>query len=177
MKPAEPFEVIVAEHYEPLFRFAFSLTRAESDARDLTQQAFYVLLAKSHQLRDLSKVKGWLFTTLHRAYLSMRRRQAQFVDQEPQEVAERLPVDPSERGSPSDASRVRSALDQLDETHQVPVALYYFQDYSYREIAAVLEVPVGTVKSRISRGVEQLKQILISDNLRDAHHSAPTLPP
>src|SRR5437867_4227654 len=78
MSSDEQFEAIVCEHYEPLFRFAISLTREESDARDLTQQTFYVWATKGHQLRDISKVKTWLFTTLHRTFLETRRRQLRF---------------------------------------------------------------------------------------------------
>src|SRR2546430_2180512 len=62
MNAADPFEAIVNEHYEPLYRFAMSLTRAESDAGDLTQHTFYIWATKGHQLRDRTKVKTWLFT-------------------------------------------------------------------------------------------------------------------
>ena len=75
MNVADQFETIVSDHYEPLYKFALSLTRAESDARDLTQHTFYIWATKGHQLRDASKVKTWLFTTLHRAFLEARRRQ------------------------------------------------------------------------------------------------------
>ncbi len=68
------FERVVAHYYEPLYQFAFSLTRAEADACDLTQQTFYVWATKGHQLRDPAKVKTWLFTTLHRQFLESRRR-------------------------------------------------------------------------------------------------------
>jgi DNA-directed RNA polymerase specialized sigma24 family protein len=68
------FERIVTQHYEPLYRFAFSLTRAEPDAMDLTQQTFCIWAAKGHQLRDSSKVKTWLFTTLRREFLNMREK-------------------------------------------------------------------------------------------------------
>ena len=63
------FEDLVACHYGPLYQFAFSLTRDEADACDLTQQTFCIWAAKGHQLRDVSKVKTWLFTTLHREFL------------------------------------------------------------------------------------------------------------
>jgi RNA polymerase sigma-70 factor (ECF subfamily) len=76
---APDFETIVAAYYEPLYQFAFSLTRSESDACDLTQQTFYVWATKGHQLRDASKVKSWLFTTLHRGFLESHRRQARAV--------------------------------------------------------------------------------------------------
>src|SRR3954454_16205728 len=92
--PAEQFEKIVSEQYAALFRFALSLTRSESDAQDLTQQTFYIWATKGHQLRDLSKVKTWLFTTLHRAFLKARQRQSRFSNQELEEVADQLPVLP-----------------------------------------------------------------------------------
>ena len=72
------FESLVARYYEPLYQFAFSLARDESDACDLTQQTFCIWAAKGHQLRDASKVKTWLFTTLHREFLGVRRKQTRF---------------------------------------------------------------------------------------------------
>src|SRR4051795_11710493 len=89
---ADPFEAIVSEHYEPLFRFALSLTRAESDARDLTQQTFYIWATKGHQLRDITKVKTWLFTTLNRAYLTGQRRQSRFPHHNLEDVSQELPA-------------------------------------------------------------------------------------
>ena len=88
------FEGLVARFYQPLYQFAFSLTRAEADACDLTQQTFYVWASKGHQLRDASKVKTWLFTTLHRAFLEGRRRQTRFPHFELSEVEPELPALP-----------------------------------------------------------------------------------
>ncbi|HEX3626951.1 MAG TPA: RNA polymerase sigma factor, partial [Verrucomicrobiae bacterium] len=68
------FDTLVAQFYGPLYQFAYGLTRAEADASDLTQQTFYIWATKGHQLRDGSKVKTWLFTTLHREFLNMRRK-------------------------------------------------------------------------------------------------------
>src|SRR5262249_43004701 len=75
---SDQFEEIVSQHYQPLYRFAFSLTGREADACDLTQETFYVYAAKGHQLRDRSKAKAWLFTTLHREFLSIRKRETRF---------------------------------------------------------------------------------------------------
>src|SRR5580704_11082779 len=72
------FESLVTRFYGPLYQFAFSLTRIEADACDLTQQTFTIWAVKGHQLRDASKVKTWLFTTLHREFLDSRRRQTRF---------------------------------------------------------------------------------------------------
>ena len=152
--------MVVGDHYEPLFRFAMSLTRAESDAWDLTQQTFYVWATKGHQLRDLSKAKTWLFTTLHRAFLEARRRQIRFPHEDLEEVSEQLPALSPELADQVDSSQVLSALARVDEVYQAAVALFYLDDCSYREIAEILAVPVGTVKSRIARGIMQLREIL-----------------
>jgi len=163
MDSDELFERIVREHYEPLYRFALSLARAESDAQDLTQHTFYVWARKGHQLRDQSKVKTWLFTTLHREFLMSRRRHGRFPHYDLDEVANELPTSAPTVADRHDSLQVLAALAGLDEIHQAAVALFYLEDFSYREIALILEVPIGTVKSRLSRGIQQLKEILSKD--------------
>jgi RNA polymerase sigma-70 factor (ECF subfamily) len=157
------FEKVVARYYEPLYRFAFSLMRIESEACDLTQQTFYVWATKGHQLRDESKVKTWLFTTLHRMFLETRRKQTRFPHQEFNEDSVRsLAILPA-HSSRSDCADVLKALAELDEHYHAPVALFYLEDYSYKEIAEILELPIGTVKSRMARGIAQLQQKFMSD--------------
>jgi RNA polymerase sigma-70 factor, ECF subfamily len=143
-----------------------SLTRAESDAQDLTQHTFQVWATKGHQLRDLSKVKTWLYTTLHRAFLQMRRRQIRFPHQDLDEVVEQLPDVSPVLSDQVDSLQVLPALAKVDEIYQAAVALFYLEDYAYKDIAVILDVPVGTVKSRIARGIEQLREILLSDESR-----------
>jgi len=168
MNPADQFEAIVCEHYEPLFRFAMSLTHLESDARDLTQQTFCVWAKKGHQLRDFSKVKSWLFTTLHRAFLGARRRQTRFSHHKLEAVANELPVFAAEPASQADHSQVLRALARVDGIYQAAVALFYLEDYPYKDIAEILDLPIGTVKSRIARGIGQLREFLLPDGSCDA---------
>src|SRR6266404_2998160 len=157
----DEFGESVARHYESLYKFAFSLTRAEADASDLTQQTFYLLATKGHQLRERSKVKTWLFTTLHRIFLQGRRRQTRFPHRSLDEVApEDLPASSPLSGDRLDSGQVLRALAQVDEVYQGAVALFYLEDCSYREIAEILEVAEGTVKSRISRGITQLRHLM-----------------
>lgn len=154
------FESVVACYYEPLYQFAFSLTRTEADACDLTQQTFYIWATKGHQLRDVSKVKTWLFTTLHRAFLETRRRTSRFPHHEISEVPLDLPSLPPTGAANVDSAQVLSALANVDELYQAPVALFYLEDHSYKEIAEILEIPIGTVKSRLARGILQLQNLL-----------------
>ena len=160
MADSVDFENLVAGYYAPLYQFAFSLTRDEADSCDLVQQAFCIWARKGHQLRDATKVKTWLFTTLHREFLSARRKQTRFPHVELEHAAAELPVVAPATVNRLDTAQVLAALAQLDEIFQAPVALFYLQDYSYNEIADILEVPLGTVKSRLTRGLGRLHELL-----------------
>jgi RNA polymerase sigma-70 factor (ECF subfamily) len=157
------FESMVARYYEPLYQFAFSLTRAEADACDLTQQTFYVWATKGHQLRDPAKVKTWLFTTLHRQFLETRRRLTRFPHHELEAVDYELPAIAPATAAQLDSAQVLQALARVDDIYQAAVSLFYLEDCSYKEIAEILEVPMGTVKSRISRGIGQLQVLMAKD--------------
>ncbi|MGZ8900974.1 MAG: RNA polymerase sigma factor [Limisphaerales bacterium] len=162
------FEKLVDSYYTSLYRFAFSLTRQESEACDLTQETFLIWARKGHQVRDDSKVKSWLFTTLHREYLQKHRRRVRFpeieVDSAESELPEILPMSPERL----DRHNILQALGRLDDHFQAAVALFYLEDHSYPEIAEILQVPLGTVKSRISRGIAQLQVLLTDAHSADA---------
>jgi len=154
------FENLVTRHYGPLYQFAFSLTRDEAEACDLTQQTFCIWAAKGHQLRDVTKVKTWLFTTLHREFLGSRRRQTRFPHIELEYAASELPVVSPATINQLDSGQLLQALGQLDEIYRAAVMLFYLEDYSYNEIAEILGIPLGTVKSRLTRGLEKLHHLL-----------------
>jgi RNA polymerase sigma-70 factor (ECF subfamily) len=159
--PSDPeFEDLVTRFYRPLYQFAFSLTRTEADAEDLTQQTFYTWAAKGSQLRDRTKVRTWLFSCLHNDFLNSRRRQSRFSHTELSQVEGQLAVTSSSRIHPLDAVQVLQALAEADEVFQAPVALFYLEDCSYKEIAEILNIPMGTVKSRLARGLMQLHRRL-----------------
>jgi RNA polymerase sigma-70 factor (ECF subfamily) len=155
------FQHLVDLHYAALYRFAMSLTRTESDAADLVQDTFLTWAAKGHQLRDSSKAKSWLFTTLHRRFLESQRRTTRFPHLELTEAVGDLPTIEPDVVNQMDAHGIVGMLSHVDPQFQAAVALFYLEDYSYNEIAAILEVPLGTVKSRIARGLGQLKRLLL----------------
>jgi RNA polymerase sigma-70 factor (ECF subfamily) len=157
------FEKLVEQHYAGLYRFALSLTGQESEACDLTQQAFYIWARKGHQLQNPSKAKSWLFTTLHREFLLGQRRRTRFPHQPLTEEA-LTPCEP-EAVARLDGATMVELLGKIEASYQAPLALFYLEDYSYREIAEILEIPLGTVKSRIARGMAHLQGLL----QREAH--------
>jgi RNA polymerase sigma-70 factor (ECF subfamily) len=158
--PALEFEDLVSRYYAKLYEFALRLTRSEAEAKDLTQETFCIWALKGGQLRDLAKVKTWLFTTLHRAFLQLRRHQMRFPQTELNESEPGLAAAEPARVDGLDTAVVLAALARVEQVYQVPVTLFYLEDLSYKEIAARLEVPLGTVKSRIARGITQLKDEL-----------------
>jgi RNA polymerase sigma-70 factor (ECF subfamily) len=155
------FEEIVSRHYAPLYRFALSLARTEADACDLTQQTFYIFATKGHQLRDFTRIRSWLFTILHREFLNIRNKAVHFPHFELSDETEDLPSISPDIVNTLDAARVLEFLGQVQEPYRAALSLYYLEDYSYQEIADILEVPLGTVRSRISRGLAQLQRSIL----------------
>jgi RNA polymerase sigma factor (sigma-70 family) len=154
------FEGLVSRYYGPLYQFAYSLSGTEADASDLTQQTFYIWATKGHQLRDAAKVKTWLFTTLHREFLNMRRRVVRFPHYELSEMDRELPAVTPAMVNSLDATKVVNLLTEVAEPYQAALTLFYIEDCSYKEIAEILGIPLGTVQSRISRGMAQLQQLI-----------------
>ncbi len=155
------FEEIVDRFYPMLYRFALSLARNEADACDLTQQTFSVWASKGHLLRDSSKAKSWLFTTLYREFISNRRHDARWPKEELSEVEHELPHALPETVDHLEVAQVMEALQSIDETFRAPLVLFYLQEHSYEEIAQILEIPLGTVMSRLSRGKQKLQQVFL----------------
>lgn len=155
------FEELVGRWYESLYRFAFSLTRREADARDLTQETFHQLARKAGQIRDKTRVKSWLFTTLYRAFVDSRRWGTRYPHLDVEAVGQELPSSLPTAGAELDAEAVRTALLRVDEVYRVPLVLFYLEEHSYLEIAEILGVPVGTVMSRLSRGRAILRELMV----------------
>jgi RNA polymerase sigma-70 factor (ECF subfamily) len=137
------------------------LTKSSADAGDLTQQTFFIWAKQGHALREASKAKSWLFTTLYREFLRGRRRAERITALEDLGPVEADPPAPEvDLVTGMDAGLVVEALQEVDEVYRVPLTLFYMQDLSYKEIAEMLEAPIGTVMSRLSRGKAQLRAAL-----------------
>lgn len=153
------FEQLVDAHYQALYRFALSLAKDPETAADLVQQTFCIWAQKGDQLRDRARAKTWLFTTLYREFLSHARKAKRFSDQELTEaVAGRVESSEDDADRQMDGQRALELLGELDENFRAPITLFYLQQHSYKEIAEILDIPIGTVMSRISRAKEMLRR-------------------
>lgn len=151
---------LVDEHYLALYRYAFRLSGSAADAEDLTQEAFCKAQANLGQLRDWERAKPWLFSILRNAYLHRVRaeRQEKCVSFDSLgDLPERLPA-----ALPDiDPEQLQAALNELPEVFRTPVILYYFEEFTYRDIAEQMDLPLGTVMSRLARAKTYLRSRLV----------------
>jgi RNA polymerase sigma-70 factor (ECF subfamily) len=155
---------LIDAHYESLYRYAYRLCGTAADAEDLTQEAFSKALARFPQLREPERAKAWLFRILRNAYLHRVRddRRHRVV---PLDSVGEVPSATSAQSLPElEPGELQAALDELDETFRTPIILYYFEDFSYRDIAEQMDLPIGTVMSRLARAKAYLRTRLFPEN-------------
>jgi RNA polymerase sigma-70 factor (ECF subfamily) len=151
---------LVQQHYEGLYRYAYRLSGSAADAEDLTQDAFCQAQLKLNQLRDPARVKAWLYSILRNNYLH-RLRDARREPTLPLDSIGDVAQPPPEPLPAVDGQRLQQALNELPEDFRTPVILYYFDDFSYRDIAEQMELPIGTVMSRLARAKAHLRARLL----------------
>ena len=125
---ATDFQQLVDRQYAPLYRFALSLSKSEADAADLTQQTFFLWASKGDQLRDRSKAKSWLFTTLYREFLGRRRHEVRFPKIELDDVREEeMSILPNVNAF--DSATVLQALREVEEPFRAPLTLFIWNSF------------------------------------------------
>lgn len=150
---------LIDAHYQALYRYAYRLSGSAADAEDLTQEAFGKALARLSQLREPERAKAWLFRILRNGYLRRLRDQKRHRVI-PLDAVGDLPERPPEALPDIDPARLQLALNDLDEAFRTPIILYYFEEFSYRDIAEQMELPIGTVMSRLARAKAYLRTAL-----------------
>ena len=169
---ADDFSAEALQFLEPLFATAMRLTRNRADAEDLVQDTFVNAFRHAEQFKRGTNLRAWLYTILHNTWRNRRRdasRDAVEVDSDQVEQAAAgggggEPVETPERilmRSTLDAD-LQAALDALPDAFRQAVWLRDVEEFSYAEIAEMLNVPMGTVMSRISRGRRMLFERLSS---------------
>lgn len=149
---------LVEQHYALLYRYAYRLSGSPPDAEDLTQQTFLAAQTHLDQLRDLDQARNWLCTILRHCYLKSLRKKQTRTPVSLENLDEFAIAVPPQ--SSVDSERLQNCLDLLPDEFKIPLILFYFKEFSYKEIARQLDVPIGTVMSRLSRGKAFLKKHL-----------------
>jgi RNA polymerase sigma-70 factor (ECF subfamily) len=159
---------LVEEHYRLLYCYAYRLSGSAQDAEDLTQDTFCQAQLKLGQLRAPERARAWLFSILRNAYLRRVRTSKvnkaislNGVGEVPERAPDALPeIDPA---------CLQEALNDLPEVFRTPLILYYFEDFSYRDIADQMDLPLGTVMSRLARAKAHLRARLAQPAERRAN--------
>jgi RNA polymerase sigma-70 factor (ECF subfamily) len=156
--PSLDLAELVEQYAGLLFGIARRLSGCPTDAEDLVQQTFLAAHAHGDQLRDTSKVRAWLCTILRNEFLKMvrSRRRASTISLDG--LGE--PSSPEHSNTDVDDEAILLALDTLPEDFRIPIVLYFFEEMTYREISESLDLPIGTVMSRLSRAKSRLRDRL-----------------
>jgi RNA polymerase sigma-70 factor (ECF subfamily) len=147
------FEKLVLALSSDLYRYAYFLCKNRELAEDLVQETYVRAWRFLGDLRDESKAKGWLFTTLRREFArQFERYQPRFEDLEPDLL-------PGERGSQGEVLVIRRAMLRLPLKYREPIVLQVIGGYSGEEIANMLDIPRATVNTRLFRARQHLRKI------------------
>jgi RNA polymerase sigma-70 factor (ECF subfamily) len=154
---------LIVAHHAALYRYAYRLCGCAAEAEDLTQQSFLIAQRKLHQLREADRAGAWLFAIVRSCFLKSLRRQRPATA-----AALNLEVDQFAGPSPAvdiiDREQLAAALAELPDDFRLVVLMFYFEDLSYQQIAEQLEIPIGTVMSRLSRAKGHLRKRLSDDH-------------
>jgi RNA polymerase sigma-70 factor (ECF subfamily) len=176
----EAFEMLVRPHAEGLRRFAFSLSRTRQDADDITQEALLRAFRAIAKFDGRSSLSTWLHVVARNACADWQRSQmSRGAQHEP--LVSSHPADNEANdeaaANKQQAARLWSALQQLDERSRVPLVLFELDGLSYDEIATQEGVPVGTIRSRLSRARQHLRGLLVKQEKRAGSGVYPRIRP
>jgi RNA polymerase sigma-70 factor (ECF subfamily) len=167
------FERDALPFLDQLYAAGLRMTRNPADAEDLVQETFAKAFAAFHQFRPGTNLKAWLYRILTNTFINNYRRKQRQPQQNPTEQIEDWQLASAEshtstglRSAEMDAldhlpdSDVKEALQNLPEDFRMAVYLADVEGFSYKEIADIMETPIGTVMSRLHRGRQGLKKQL-----------------
>ena len=162
---------LVKQFHVALYRYAYRLTGNHADAEDLTQQTFLSAQDKLYQLREPAKVRGWLFSVLRNHFLRAKRKKTPIPAGNIDLDIEEVPLEPPTTEI-LDQQMLQQALDDLPEEFRIVLMLFYFEGTSYKQIARELDLPMGTVMSRLSRAKGHLRRRLLIDEKALRHQDS-----
>ena len=169
MNDASEFEAFFRTHEDRVFATALRLLGDRSDAEDVSQTVFLRAFERFGQIGHSPAAGGWLSTVTTNLCLNhlsrFRRRWHLFSEMEAGDAGPGF-VDtiPAEAAAPDEHARLEASLQSLPDHQRVPLVLFHFEDRSYREIATLLGVSVGKVKTDIHRGRKALRDRLERDD-------------
>lgn len=154
------FKRLLTNNRERLYRMAYAWTGSPHLADDLVQQTLLKALRSQKQLRDFAAAEGWLFRILANCLTDYRRAKREFQSADDLEIIDK--VTPEHQFNDEQlVRRVRRAVQKLPINHRQVITLVDLEEFSYASVAQILDIPVGTVMSRLCRGRRALREFLL----------------
>lgn len=174
---ATEFDHLLRGHVPALYRCAYRWTGAVDRAEDLVQELLVRLYPRLEELRGLDRIRPWALRVMYRIFVDQVRRERSSPVQ--------FGADPTEDGAEEDChelidlssgpaelvereltqERVMAAWETLGEEHRVVLSMHDIEDYSLPELAQIMDVPLGTLKSRLHRARAKLRQLLATERI------------
>jgi RNA polymerase sigma-70 factor (ECF subfamily) len=165
-KQQSPFNALLEANYQKLYRLSYAWTQSAVFAQDLVQETMLKSIEKQHQLQSLQQIEPWLCKIMHNLYMDKLRYQKkwQFVDMEDIDLHKNSRSCEDFCINEQAELNIHQAIGCLPVEQRQVITLISVKGFSYQEVAEIMDVPVGTVMSRLSRAREKLKQRLSLDH-------------
>lgn len=164
-----PFEVLIRPHLQPLYRVAYRLTGRREDAEDLVQELLVKLYGRRREVETIDRLRPWLLRVLYCQFIDNHRRHTRSPLYLAADAGTADPLDSlaATDGDPesiteqaAETRALLAAVDRLSEDHRIVISLHDVEGYTLEEIQAMLDCPIGTLKSRLHRARARLRELL-----------------
>ena len=155
---ADEIGSLLMENMKSMYRVAFSILKTEEEISDAISNTTLIVFEKIHTLKNAEFFKTWLIRILINECNKIHRQNKKIIYLENYNQTDLVYNDKY------DDFGVRQAIKKLDEDLKTMVILYYFEDFSVKEISEIQKLPEGTVKSRLSRARKKLESIFLEEN-------------
>jgi RNA polymerase sigma-70 factor (ECF subfamily) len=171
----EAIDMLVDKYKNPLYKLCYHLSEEKFDAEDLFQET-WIRVIKNLKRYDCDRAfRTWLFSICINLYKDKYRKKKRWLsvikeyfsdedkDHEMENASDEYPLPEEKLISNMEKGKLRKNLSMLEDIYRIPILLYYFKDISYNDMAAILQIPVGTVKSRLNYARGKLKKMMEVD--------------
>lgn len=171
--PHQQFELLLRPHLKQMYRLGYRLTGNREDAEDLVQDVLLKLFPKLEEMKAIEKLSPWLSRVLYRQFVDKyRQQQRQALNLVDDDIEEEQLAERESRSGPEDVANseltlgmLSQAIDRLNEDQRQLILLHDVEGYSLPELREILDVPLGTLKSRLNRARGQLRESIKKWNL------------
>jgi RNA polymerase sigma-70 factor (ECF subfamily) len=164
---SEAFATLVERYDRAVYHLAYRTLHDVEEARDASQEAFFKAYRSLRTFKQGAKFSTWIFAITYHACCDRLNRRKRYSNEELPERADPGPGPESQAIALDQARRLHDAIDALPEKYRTVITLYHLQGKQYEEIAQVLGLPMGTVKTHLFRAKEHLRKILGTEEVAE----------